>query len=288
MKLFTLAIVTLATASAFAKSNNEYYFQPAAGASAVELSYQMDVKPAKNETAGVETDNKQEMSDFYLNYAYGLNENNAIGAETFFGSNKMTDGTTTHTADGMGDIHLFYKGFTGMWHYGADFGINTEKIKIDTVSTLQDNRSSGGMSLKANVGLLMNSDALNYGADLSYTMPMERSVDMTPEVKLTGGNMLKLAPFLEYNWGMGFIGGELSYNMVDDLKSKVSGVTSTFMKGESFMGLNLYGTFDFNETFTGLLDLGMNMHQEHDTATAGTKAKAYTETIAKLGVRMSF
>ncbi|WP_413289689.1 hypothetical protein [Bdellovibrio sp. HCB337] len=289
MKLLSLAIITLASASAFAaKSNTQYYFQPGASNHVVEANYLMDVKPAKTETAGVETDAKQEMSDIYLNYTYGMSDNHAIGLETFFGNNKTTTGTTSSTASGMGDIHVYYKGFSEIWHYGADLGFNTEKIKLDATTGAIDNRSTGGMSFKANVGVMVNNAAMNYGADLSYLMPLERKVDNAAGTTLTGGNTLKLAPFLEYNWGMGFLGAELSYNMMDDTKMDTSGVETTF-KGESYAGFLLYGTYDFNEMFTGILDLGMNMHPEHEeTNVAGTKVKAYTETIVNIGLRMTF
>jgi len=288
MKLLSLAIITLASASAFAagKSNTEYYYQPSAGGQAVTATYTMDIRPGKTSTSGVESDSKSELSDIYLNYVYGLNDNNAFGAETFFGSNKITSNGTTHTANGMGDLHAFYKGYTDMWHYGADLGIALDKIKVDTATNKQDNRSTGGMSLKVNGGLLMNSGALNYGADLSYLMPFERTIDATPETKVTGGGVLKLAPFIEYNWGMGFVGAELSYNSVSDYTFKTSLGEST-TKGESYMGLLAYGTFDFNDMFTGILELGMNMHQDVDQS-ATVKDKAYTETIASLGVRMNF
>jgi hypothetical protein len=290
MKLLALSIVTLATASALAagKSTTEYYYQPSAGVNAVEAKYLMDLRPGKTDDGTGEKDQKYEMSDFYLNYAYGLNDNNAFGAELFFGSQKITSDTTSHTANGMGDIHLLYKGFTDMWHYGADLGISTAKIKLDTATNLQDNRSSGGMSLKVNGGVLMNSGAINYGADLSYLMPFERQIDDANSTKLTGGNTLKLAPFVEYNWGMGFLGAELAYNMVDDLTIK-SGAFETKMKGESYLSLMLNGSFDFTDSTVGLLSLGMGMHPEHDETSAGTtKVKAYTETIASLGVRMTF
>lgn len=288
MKLLALATITLASVSAFAagKSNTQYYYQPSAGVNAVTATYKMDISPGKTESSGVESDDKSELSDIYLNYAYGLNDNNAFGAELFFGSNKQTKGANSHTANGMGDLHLFYKGFTDMWHYGADFGIATEKIKTDTTGNFVDNRSTGGMSLKVNGGLLMSSGALNYGADLSYIAAFERSVDSTTDIKVTGGNVLKIAPFVEYNWGMGFVGAELSYNTVSDVTTKVSGTESTSKVG-SFAGLMAYGTFDFNDMFTGVLGLGMNMYQDV-TQSNGDKDKAYTETVADLGVRMTF
>lgn len=287
MKRISLALVTLASASAFAagKSNTEYYFQPASGAQAVEVKYRMDIQPAKSESAGVTTDEKAELNDLYLNYAYGLNDNNAVGAEVSLGNDKTSSGTTSHTATGAGDIHAFYKGFSGIWRYGADLGVNLNKIKIDSATNLPDNRSSGGMSVRVDGGVLLTSGEINYGANLAYAIPLERQVD-NADVKITGGNTLKIAPFVEYNWGMGFVGAELAYNMVSDSTLKAGG-TDTTVKGESYTTLLANGSYDFNETVTGLLSLGMGLHPEHDED-ATTKAKAYTETIASLGVRMNF
>jgi len=287
MKRISLAVITLASASALAagKSNTEYYFQPASGAQAVEVKYRMDIRPAKSESAGVTTDEKEELNDLYLNYTYGLNENNAVGAEISLGNDKTFSGTNSHTATGLGDVHAFYKGISGIWHYGADLGVNLNKIKIDSATTLQDNRSSGGMSVRVDGGVLLTSGEINYGASLAYAIPLERQFD-NADVKITGGNILKIAPFVEYNWGMGFVGAELAYNMVSDSTLKAGG-TDTTVKGTSYTTLLANGSYDFTETVTGLLSLGMGLHPEHDKD-ATTKAKAYTETIASLGVRMNF
>lgn len=289
MKLLSIAIVTLASASALAatKSTTEYYYQPTAGVSAIQARYLMDMKPMKSDTGGVETDQKSEIGDFYLDYLYGMSEGNALGVELVFGSNKLTNGATSHTATGMGDINLFYRGFSGMWHYGANIGVNTEKVKEDAATGLQDNRSSGGMSLKLNVGVMQSKAETNYGVDLSYAMPFERQFDDAAGTKLTGGNTLRLAPFVEYNWGMGFVGAELAYNMMDD--TTVKAAAEVKVKGESYLSLILFGSYDFNESTTGLLSLGMASHPEHDFLTTGTtKMKAYTETLASIGVRYSF
>lgn len=289
MKLVSMAIITLASATAMAAGpKTEYFFRPDGGKQALELKYRMNVLPAKVAVGTVETDVKQEINDFYFTYAYGLSDNHTLGVETFFGSNKMTFGTTNHTADGMGDLHLFYKGFAGMWYYGADLGLNMGKIGYDETSGFVDNRSSGGMSLKASAGLLMTSEALNYGADLSYMLPFERQQDDADATKYTGGNTLRLAPFIEYNWGMGFVGAELAYTMIDDTTEKDNN-GETKNKGESYLSLALNGSYDFNEMATGLLTLGMGMHPERDiTAGSTNKLKAYTETIASLGVRLNF
>jgi len=287
MKLLSVAVVTLAAASAFAaKSNTEYYYQPAGGQQEVQLTYGMDSKPAKLDTAG--TDLKTETSDINVAYWYGLSEGNAIGVHTFYGS--LKDTASDHTATGMGDIFLGYKGFSDMWHYGFDLGIATSKIKIDSTSGGVDNRSSGGMSLKPNVGILVGAGALNYGADLSYDYLMERSVDNTANTKLTDGNILKLAPFIEWNYGMGFLGGELSYNMVGDTTVKSDGAADSKTKGEGYINAKVFASYDFSDMVTGLADVGMGMHPSHDqTDAAGTDTvKAYTETAVNIGVRLNF
>jgi hypothetical protein len=290
ISLATMAVATMATTAAFAaKSNTEYYFQPAAGASAVELRYNMDIRPAQIETPVTlaVTDAKSETNDFYLNYAYGLNESNALGAFLTSGSTKLTVGTSSSTGSGLGDLHLFYKGFAEMWHYGVDLGFSTEKIKNDAAGNVS-NHSSGGNSLKANIGMLMNSAAWNYGADLSYIYLLERTIDGST-TKYKDGNTVKLAPFIEYNYGMGFLGAELSYAMAGDTTSDTGGTTYK-IKGDTSTGLALNGSFDFNEMATGLLTVGMNMHGAHDSTDqlGTTKVKAYTETVASLGVRLNF
>ncbi|RYZ88184.1 MAG: hypothetical protein EOP06_11405 [Proteobacteria bacterium] len=288
MKSMILALVTIASASAMAagKATTEYFFQPTAGAHAVQLNYLMDVRPGKISSNGAaETDNKQEISDLGLSYMYGLNENNAVGVGLLTGSVKYTRGTQSSTASGLGDVHATYMGFSGMWRYGADLGINTEKIKLDSSTSLPSNRTTGGMSLGAYVGLLMTSDALNYGGRVSYLMPFERQVDNTSGTKLTEGGSLKIAPFVEWNWGMGFLGAELAYTSVADTTSK-SGNLSTTFKGENVTSLFVNSSYDFNEMFTGLLSVGMAMHPEVTDNT--DKNKAYTETIATIGVRGNF
>ncbi|RYZ88072.1 MAG: hypothetical protein EOP04_10170 [Proteobacteria bacterium] len=169
MNKMIIVSLLLSATSAFAKSNTEYYFQPAAGAHAIEANYFMDIKPAKTATGTApDVDAKNEINDLQLMYMYGLNENNAIGLSTFTGTNKSTVGATSKSASGMGDLVANYRGFMGMWHYGADLGVNLEKIKLDSAGDVS-NRASGGMSVRANVGMLMASDAWNYGGDLSYS-----------------------------------------------------------------------------------------------------------------------
>lgn len=298
MKLLSLStmtvamtITTLAASAAFAaKSNTEYYFQPANGQSAVELRYIMDVSPRQTQTApAAAVDNgRTETNDVSLNYAYGLNESNTLGAALLTGSTKYTSSGVSSTGSGLGDFHLFYKGSADIWHYGVDLGINTEKIKQDATTGNQSNHTTGGLSAKAFVGVMMNSGATNYGADLSYLMPFERTVDVT-NVKIKDGNIIRLAPFAEYNYGMGFLGAELSYAVAADTNITAVNTSTTTAKGDTQTGLNLYGSFDFNEMATGLLNVGMVMHGEHDaTSVAGTTVKAYTETIASLGVRLNF
>lgn len=296
MKLVSLAAMTLATiatSAAFAATKTEYYFQPAASQSSVELSYAMSVQPRKNaDTAGVETDNKLDTNVFNLNYAYGLSDTNTLGAYISTGSVKSTVGTVSSTASGMGDFHLFYEGSSDIWHYGLDLGLSTAKGKFDTVNTsAPGNRSSGGHSAKAFVGVMMSADAMNYGADLSYTYLLERTIESgTTEVKVKDGNTVRLAPFVEYNYGFGWLGAELSYAMVGDRSVTIGGVNAGKYKGETVTGLAVNGSYDFNEMATGLLTVGMNMHGSHaeTDATGSDTVKGYTETIASLGARLLF
>ncbi|RYZ88073.1 MAG: hypothetical protein EOP04_10175 [Proteobacteria bacterium] len=86
---------------------------------------------------------------------------------------------------------------------------------------------------------------------------------------------------------MGFLGAELSYLMLADRTDK-TGTISTTIKGESYAQLLFNGSFDWNETVTGLLSLGLAMHPEHDSGVTNVKVRDYTETIASLGVRATF
>jgi hypothetical protein len=291
MKAFCAAIATIAAASSAFAAKTEYYYQPAAGKQALELSYDYKDVPAKIDNGTTESDFKVQSNDLVIDYAYGFNANNAIGANTFFGNAKTTSGSNDNTASGLGDIHAYYKGFTDIWHYGADLGLSLDKMKMvqKSGSSFQDNRSSGGMSFKANGGLLIDDGGLNYGADLSYTHFFERETDETPASKTTGGDTVKVAGFTEYNYGPGFVGGELSYNLVSSETIAQSGSADAKSKAEGFFGLKVNGSYDFNEMFTGLASIGFDMHSTHDLAEdSTTEIKAYNATEIKIGARMNF
>ena len=292
MKTLAISLITIISTLAMAKATNEYYYQPAAGVNAVEVVYSNTATPMENETLGVKTDLKSTASDFIIRYARGLDEKRAWGLYTFFGSREFNDdssGTNVkHTADGMGDIHAFYKAFWGdNMHWDADLGVNTEKIKIHTASGLADNRSTGGSSLKLAIGKMWTDNAWNYGADLSYLALFERTVDNAASTKLTEGNTVKLAGFGEYNHGNGFVGAEIGYNGVGDLKTKTSGVTST-LEAENFFNIRIYGTYEFNDMWTGLLSFNDAMHADQDITPGTTQSNAYNETNFNIGARYTF
>ncbi|MFN7727647.1 MAG: hypothetical protein ACK5P7_00660 [Bdellovibrio sp.] len=287
-KMILTAVITMAASTAFGKASTEYYFQPAAGAQAVELQYSMNADPIKTESGSTETDAGVTTADFNLNYAYGLTETAAIGVYTFTGSEKTKSGSSDSSASGMGDLHVYYKGFSDMIHWGADLGINMGKSKSNAAGETT-NRSSGGLSLKANVGVLMNASEWNYGGDLSITLPQERTADANgTDIKTTGGNVTKLAGFAEYNYGMGFVGGELAYIMVGDTTRKTT--PEEKRKGEGFLQLTGNASYDFNDMATGLLSIGLEQHSSRDlTDSAGSaKVKAYMGTNVALGVRLNF
>jgi hypothetical protein len=291
MKMLLITLTTLASAFAMAKGTNEYFFQPSAGGNAVDIGYGYANLPVKDENklSGTETKNEETMGDLVVHYQYGLNESNALGVYTFVGSEKVKTDTDSHSTSGMGDIHLTYKGFMDVWHYGADLGVNTAKQKFKTNGNL-DNRSTGGMSLDLDFGGLWASNGWNYGAKADYIIMFERTIDdpavANEDIKVTEGNTARIAGFGEYNYGHGFFGGELSYNMKADQKSKVSGTTTT-EKADNFLGVMLYGTYDFTEMVEGLLSIQENMHSKHD-ASDTTSVKAYAETDAFVGVRLNF
>jgi hypothetical protein len=272
MKMFLTSLTLLLTATAFGKSTTEYYFQPAAGGSALELTYESAAATVKYDPSG---ESKVTAGDFHINYAYGLDANSALGIYTFSGTVE-TKTTTTSKADGMGDLHLYYKGFSDFLHYGADLGINTAKNKTD-------NRSTGGPSINLNVGGLWTASGWNFGGDLTYRFLMERTDDSSPAQKTTEGNVVRVAGFGEYNYGSGFIGGELSDSMVADSKTKVSGTTTT-NKGENYIALKAYGSLEFSDMVEGLLSIEDQMHPK----ISANSTKAYSETILALGVRLNF
>ena len=293
MKLISIAVVTLAAASAFAaKSSNEYYFQPAGGQNALEAKLNTDSNPGKTTTGGKDSDDKSVTSDLMLDYAYGLNETMAVGAHTFFGSDKQTAPGTSATGNGLGDLNVYFKsGFGDMFHYGVDLGYNVSgKAKLNS-DGLQTNRSSGGMSLKGNIGGLMSAGAWNYGADLSYTYLADRKVDNNgTDVTLSGGNTIRLAPFGEYNYGMGFVGAELSYNMVADGTTSSTGIADVTYLGENYLALKVYASYDFADAWTGLAGLTYGAHTDHDQVSnsTATKVDAYAETDLYVGARWTF
>lgn len=292
MKMLVISLATFASALAMGKASSEYYFQPAAGAHAVELIYNNVSSPMEQENAGVTTDLESTANDFIVRYMYGLDDSRSWGAYTFFGSREYNSEVTgvsddSNTADGVGDIHVFYKAFHDMWHYEADLGVNTEKIDVDATSGLQDNRSSGGSSLNLRAGRMWTDNSWNYGADLSYLLLLERTYDDATDTKLTGGDIIKIAGFGEYNHGAGFAGGELSYNIVNELKSKASGVTQT-TDAENFIMVKLFGTWEFTDMVTGLVSLNQSMHESHDITPGTAEVKSFTETGINIGARLNF
>lgn len=287
MKLLLATALLFTASSAFAKKATEYFFQPNAGQSAVELQYNLNEKPTKTETFGTTTsvDTKVKSSDVLLDYGYGLSESQTLGLKIGSGSVESTSGNRTTSTSGLTDPRFYYEQYSDIWHFGADLGVSLDKSK-------NDNRSSGGLSLGAHAGLLMNADAWNYGADLRIGYPLERTgetINTKRESKITGTMLTQLAAFTEYNLGMGFVGAELSYAMLGDTTTKVDGVSSK-TKGESVTGLRVNGSYDFNEMWTGLASVGMLMHAArnvNDTA-ASDRAKAYNETDLLVGVRGTF
>ncbi len=291
MRMLLISLTTLASAFAMGKASTEYYFQPAADANAVEVIYNMTTTPSEIEDAGVTDELDSTANDFIVRYIRGIDDKSAWGAYTFFGSREYDANIggvkSSNTADGMGDIHVFYKMFTDdQWHFRADVGINTEKAK--NALGIPDNRSTGGSSLNLRGGRMWTKEAWNYGADLSYLLLLERTTDdAAGNIKETGGDIIKLAGFGEYNHGAGFLGAELGYNVVNEIKRKAGGATAT-TDPENFVSAGIYGTWEFTEMVTALVRFDQAMRAGRDISPGTAEQKATTDTGISIGARFNF
>ena len=281
MKFLTVTALTLVTSAAFAKSNTEYFYLPSAAQSALTVDYSTKAHTDDDGTSSPKTTT----SDIGLDYQYGLSEGNVIGAHTFSGSSK-SDAANSTTKNGLGDIFIDYKGAMNLWHYGAELGINMGNMK-------DDNRSSGGMTLNANFGGLWSSNAWNYGFNIGLGYPFDRKAETgtpTTNLKETGGTSAMIAAFGEYNYGMGFIVGELAEHMIQDTTISTDPATTDLkVKAFNYTSLKLEGTYDFNDMITGLLSYEADLLPSHDVTGASTTSyKSTTDSIAMLGVRFVF
>jgi len=297
MKLITVAVLTLAATAAFAdgKATTEFYYEPAGGQQALQLNLDYMMDPMTYTENGLTGDAKTNSTSLIVNYGYGLSENMVVGGYLSYGSDAITasapGGTDqTQTASGLGDIHLYFKGFSDMIHYGLDLGINNGNITEDSTTNLRNNNSSGGMSAKANVGFMMAAGMLNYGADLSYlykgtvtTATAGGTNDTT-----TGDGVLNLSPFVEYNYGSGFAGAVISYSMVQSGNDTTTTSVAT-NAAYNVAGLKLFGTYAFSDSMTGLLSVAYYSvpSYQFDANSAHTTV-AYGQTDVNLGFRMTF
>lgn len=268
MKMLLASLTVLLAASAYAKSSNEYFFQPEAGKSALEIQDAMTTATVKTDPATV--DAKVNDNDIMLDYGYGLNANTTLGVRTSTGTDEVKVSGVSTKNTGMDDIQLYYKGQSDVWHYGADLALGS-KSKAKS-------RATGGNSIGLFGGGLWSADGWNYGGKLSYDYNLEHSDDSSPAVKTTGGDTLMIAAFGEYNYGSGFAGAELSNSSISDTKVKGGGTA----KNAGNMAIKLYGSYDFNETCTGLLSLTDAM------VAKVTGMKAYNAMIVMAGVRLNF
>lgn len=283
MKLLLTAALTLAASAAMAgKSTTQYLFKPGANAQALELGYVMGNDPVANDPSGTTT---TKTADLTIDYSYGLSDAMAFGVSTLTGSKKVDNGTTTSTASGLGDLVGYLKGHSDFIHWNVNLGLALSKIKANSTGEVT-NRATGGMSIGGGVDALFSSSGWNYGAGLNYHMNMEKSYEVEGGGggKFTGGNLMKIAGFGEYNYGQGFLGGELSINQAGDVTQKPDSGGETKVKGESTTGLKFFGTYDFNDMATGLFAYEMIMHP----AVSDNATKAYNESNITIGARFNF
>jgi hypothetical protein len=231
---------------------SQFNWQPAEGASAVEvdLTYNMATVTFKN-AAGVEL-TKNELTGFLipLGYHYGLSNDHSLGVTTSYGTitNKTTSSGVSSDAKytGLGDILIVSRNYSAMGDakllYGVSLGFSPSKAKSAS-ATSDGTISSGGLSLPIYVGYEADMGGSYWGVRLDYGMKMERKSDSAAGVEstVTGGNTTEFKGYYE-SGTESFWNAYLGYGMMSDTDTK-TGTTTTTSKGGSYVPLGVaWGT----------------------------------------------
>lgn len=286
-------LVFVVQSSSYAEAiESEYYFQPKSNQSAFTALYSLTSAPLEQRIDSLSSDIDARSQDILLRYEYGLDEKKTIGVYSFLGfkeyESKISPGSdNTNTANGVGDIHIYLKGIEGDFRYTIDLGVNVDESKIDPTTGLQDNRTSGGSSLTLRAGRIWTYLSWNYGLDSSILILGERKLNETSTFKEQGGNIFRVAWFSEYNFGTGFAGFELAYNLIDQIKVKTNTRTLT-MGSESFPRVVLFGSWILTDNWAAIVRLEQTFHEGQNLTPTISEFKGYVETAYSLGVRSSF
>lgn len=260
MKSLMFIASLLMAATSFAQTNSQVIYLPNSGQSALEGTYIMG--PNVSET-------KQTATGLGVSYLYGVDDSMVVGGQIANGSAK-SDGTTV--AEGMSDLYLTARMKSGGLIYGADLSLPLTKAEIkDGKMTL----SSGGISISPTVVYLMNQGALNFGGQAAYKYNMEKTTNYVVEQKSTGGHVLSLMPFVEFNYGSGFLTAQFTYSSsaaekdADGVETSEAYTTNT---------IELGGTYAFTDSITGIASYAQDKDSNSDNAS----------TTMNVGARFTF
>ena len=197
---------------------SEYFHQAAGGANEITpmFSYANGIQKMNDGTADTKTNGIKNLG---VQYEYGINEMLSVYGNIGYGSVGV-DRSGSSTASGLNDLNLGVKGTSAMGmgslRYGLNLNLPFEKAKVDGGGRAT-NASTGGLGLTPYVGYDMVAGPGMWGARLSYNYKFNRSYDYgSYNPTVTGGSVLGLGTFYEFNVAEMIFGGKLQYDIAQD------------------------------------------------------------------------
>lgn len=280
--LMTITLGVFLTSSAFAAAESEFWFQPAAGNSALDVGLGYTSGTYKI-TGALNFDSKFTSMPLQLKYAYGLDTGMSVSVATDFGTDEVeTSGVKTKNS-GLSNLIGEFLVKSDSWYYGAEASVALAKRK-DGSATSDGNRSTGGYSLTPFVGY---KSELGLGGKLSYTYAMDRTTETTTTDETTsGGSAIGLEGFWESSYASGIFGAKIGYAQTDDSTTKQSGQADVKDKGYNTLTVGAFVAHDVtaNGTILGSIDF-VNIPESERTT--GVKA-SYSATVLSAAYRMGF
>lgn len=262
------------------------YYTPKGGQSAIQTEYEW--------TPNTILENKENESKITysgnllkLNYQYGLNDYVALGAELGLGEQTLSTSTTTLKDSGLKDSILKLHAKYNLFLLGMDISLPNSKAITHTYSdkAYNGNLSSGGITISPYVGMLYEVEDFNLGVVGAYDHRLERQseyADHSGSNTTTGGHQLQLSPFIEWNYGSGFIAAQLTKSSVSEISSKNQDNFESTQQKFEYHKVALKGSYNFSNQLTMLMDITQQSipKQEHTSA--------YSLNFVSLGLRMVF
>lgn len=266
--------------NAFAESeNSQPFWQPKSQQHALipELSY----THSKFKSKLTNQEHRPNSRQLSLEYAYGITENFALGAEVDYVNNNYS----TYTVDGLGDIMFLGRGFTqfgsGKFLYGGGLSVSPGDGKEK--STNKYNAYSGGHMLTPYIGYEMTHANLKAGAAVSYDIRLgdakEKYADGSTG-KFSGAESLTIILFLESAINDKLtLGGQLGHMSTSDYKDETTGQTS---KQSDVVNLTGYATSKIQENIDLIGRLSLSSIEDSNTR------KDQSATSITIGARFKY